>query len=188
MEPFKEQAFDLFDEIVKAIPDTAPRSMHKGLLRSTMSELLRAYTSGEADGRHTEYSVRLVLHRHPSDDIVTCTPWEHGVHGLPNVWRHVAAMCDNLSRGMWGHDAPPELSERELMGKSGTARVSMSRKVNGVAAVRVRFQTMTGGARLTPGGPARPEDWCLRIDIGSELAGRTLDKQEREAGSPLVVG
>lgn len=183
----RDQAFDLFDAIAKSIPEGTPKAMYHGLIKAQVMDSLKAYGSNPLDRRTTLYSFRLVLHRSPSDEIVEVSPWQHGLSGLGGVWQAVHAMMTELAEMMWGFKvAPPELALPELEAKTGSTRVSMSRKKNGVAAIRVPFSTMTGGARLVPGGPARTEDWVLRIDIGSFDAARALDTAEREAGSPLV--
>lgn len=184
----RDQAFELFDAIVKQIPEGTPKAMHATLLKAAVNEHLKAYASNPMDRRTTLYSCRLVLCKSPSDEVVEVSPWQHGLTGLAGVWQCTHQMMTELAEMLWGFKAaPPELALPELEAKSGSARVAMSRKKNGVAAIRVPFSTMTGGARLVPGGPARAEDWVLRIDVGTFDAARELDQIEREQGSPLVV-
>lgn len=141
----------------------------------------------EQDGRQTSYSVRYVLHRQDTDDIEGVSPWMHGVRGLSAVWDYIEAEGGAIAEYLGVKGCPVPLTANELVAREPTARVSMSRKKNGVAAIRVPFATMTGGARLSPDAPGKPENWVLRIDVGTEDAGRTLDRQERDAASPLVV-
>jgi len=156
-------------------------------LRAAFKERMAEIAPAEQqDGRTTAYSVRLVLHNE-ANEIEWISRWQHGLQGLGSVWRYVEGSVPYMhqSRGL---TAPPaELTYDALSKRENTARVSMSRKQNGVAAVRVPHVTMTGGVRFAATDVGLPQKWILRIDVGPQEHGVALDQAERAAKSPLVV-
>lgn len=188
-EEIREHAEKLVDGILRDYP-TLPKPAAYSLVMSVVRPLFKAYINASpTDGRSTAYSVRLVLHKETTNEIVITAPWEHNVIGLDNVWHYVHGMAAELAEMLWKLPCPPELSLDELKARTPTARVSMSRKANGVAAVRFPFQTLTGVSSIkprAPGEPGRPEGWVLRVDVGPLEAGRALEAEEIATGSPLV--
>lgn len=188
----KDRLEELGKELIKEILDSLPvqpsdggqYAAIMGVIRPLIKELT---TFGQIDGRHALYSVRLVLHRADSDEIENVSPWFHDVPGMAGVWRTVEELGAGLADGMGLAGCPVELTASELDAKTSSARVSMSRKKNGVAAIRVQFATMTGGARLRPDAPGKAEKWTLRVDVGTTENGKALHQQEIAAASPLVV-
>jgi len=179
----EQLARDLVNEVIAGLPS---KPLPKQALPVVLAVLKPVFKDilelNRLDGRTTLYSARLVLHRAEDDEILEVSPWFHGIPGLQGVWELVEEMSGQLMNNL-----PAELTAAELAQREPTARVSMSRKLNGVAAIRVPFKTVTGGARLTPGSVGTPQSRVMRIDIGAEAAGRALDKFERDNHSPLCV-
>lgn len=183
-ERIEELARQLVEAVIDTLPSAPTEKERYGVVMAVLRPVFKDVMQlGRLDSRRTLYSARLVLHTATSDDIVNVTPWLHGLHGLSAVWEAVEGLCrDALAPHM-----PPELTAGELRAREPTVRVSMSRKKNGVAALRVPFKLPKSGASLRPDGPRAMSDMVLRIDVATDEAAKQLEQYEITSGSPLAV-
>lgn len=182
-----------------ALSQTAgtPKRSHEACANMLITKNLRLLTieptGAVKDARQSAYSVRVVLHK-PDGDIDDASPWEHGIAGLDACWRYIEELGPSIHEARGITSAPTELTAVALKDRENTTRVTMSRKANNIAAIRVPHMVVkqkgglvmrgADGSAVTMKG--KPEAWVLRIDIGPVEAGMALDKQERENGSALV--
>lgn len=155
----------------------------KGNIQEIIETRVREAKGG--DKRLAIYSARCVLYRE-TGELVDVGPWEHGFKGLDAVWAYVldVGAAVHAERGVTA--CPPEINLDDLKRRENGVRVTMSRKGNGVAAVRLKHTTLTGGMRLRPGdSPSAPEGWLLHVDVGTEANGRVLEAQEFASKSAL---
>lgn len=177
-----------------AIENAAP-NMHKALIPSVlnlirgnmvelMDQMSKDANSISGDRRVTAYGARIVLQK--GDDLEGASPWRYGLGGLDAVWQY-AAQTVKEAHGL--KDCPTGTSPAELKARENTTRVAMSRKANGIAAIRVEYPVMEEHKSVRRGGESTwiPAMFNIRIDIGAEGNARALDLSERDARSPLVV-
>jgi len=183
-----EAALRLAELVFATLPYEVEEAARFNSLMTSLKDIYRGLLKhGSSDGRSVPYSVRLVLYRADSMDLEDASPWVHDLVGMDAVWDMVENMSTFVAQEMLGVAAcPTELTAAELASKTNSVRVSMSRKKNGVAAHRVNFAVMTGGARMTKDAQGRPVSWQMHLDIGKTEAARVLERLEIENGSPLV--
>lgn len=188
----------LYDWALTQTASVGTRS-HASAAIMLVTQNVRAYansnvtTAAVKDARQSAYSVRVVLHK-PDGDIDDCSPWEHGIVGLDAVWSYIEELGPSIHEPRGITACPTELTAVALKDRENTTRVTMSRKANKIAAIRVPHAVIKqkGGLvqRHADGTSTqmkgKPEAWVLRIDVGPFEAGMALDKAERENGSPLV--
>jgi hypothetical protein len=115
------------------------------------------------------------------------------IPGMDAVWRYVSEHAWQLYDGM---DAPPmELLFANLVERTNTARVAMSRRSDGVSVLRVRFQWHKRREKRNLRRDAAPDDVQVTYEaqdaqvnvwIGTTDDAKELRVQERAAKHPLA--
>ncbi len=169
---------------------TSPLSAAIHLVSCNLREAAQSAKEAGSDGRLTRYGVRCVAVHPQHGDYEAVGPWVYGLEGMSAVWEYVSGVAQQLYEGMPA--LPPELSAADLGERTNTARVAMSRRLDGVAVIRVRFtyQRCFEVGQVYPKGYEGPKErkttWSpqpaqLNIWIGPEHAAQALDNAERAA-------
>jgi len=171
----------------------SPMTAACALILSNLREDINETAAAKPDGRTTMYGVRIAAVDPRTQDYVAASPWSFDVPGMDAVWRYVSENAWYLYDGM---DGPPmELGLAELSERTNTARVAMSRRADGVAVIRVRFQWQKKREKrnLRRGAAAddvqvsyEPCDAQINIWIGPNLEAKDMQAKERAAKHALA--
>lgn len=181
--------------------ENAEVSVTQNLLSATLAIIngnykLDAINDGldKPDGRSASYGVRLAAVHPETGDYIAAFPWQHDISGMDGVWRYVSETAWQLYDGM--EAMPIELTQEDLAERTNTARVAMSRRADGVAVIRVRFQWEKKREKRNFRRDADPNDvkvfWHteqaqLNVWIGVKDDARDMEAKEKAARHPLAA-
>ena len=170
-------------------PMTAACTLILSNLREDISEVAGA----KPDGRTVKYGVRLAAIHPQTGDYLDFYPWQFDVEGMEGVWHFASEYGWQLFTGL--EALPIELTQSDLSDRTNTARVAMSRRADGIAVIRVRFQWQKKHERRNFKRGADPNEvlrttWStesaqLNIWIGPNDEAKALADKEAAVRHPL---
>lgn len=177
-----------------ATPEVSALSAAIALMTANTREDFRDKRAEAPDGRTVKYGARFATVNPKTGDFLGAGPWTYDLQGMDAVWRYVSETAWQLFDGM--EALPIELTHADLSERTNVARVSMSRRADGVAVIRVRFTYQKRQERrsLKRGSDANevtvfytPEPAQLNIWVGPNEKAREIDTVERASRHPLAV-
>jgi len=172
--------------------ERSPMTAACALILSNLREDIKETTEAKPDGRTVKYGVRMAAVHPQTGDFLAFYPWQFDVAGMDSVWRFVSENGWQLFDGL--DVMPLELTLADLIDRTNTARVAMSRRADGIAIIRVRFQWQKKRERRNLRRDADPDDvkvsWdtCdaqLNVWIGPNEAAKELEAKEIAVRHPL---
>jgi len=170
----------------------SPMAAACALILSNLREDISEVSGAKPDGRTVKYGVRLAAVHPQTGDYLAFYPWQFDIAGMDGVWRFVSENGWQLFDGL--EAMPIELTLADLSDRTNTARVAMSRRADGIAVIRVRFQWQKKHERRNLRRDANPDDvrvtWTtenaqLNVWIGPNDAAKAMETQEIAVRHPL---